>query len=42
VGKRPLGRPIHKWEDNTHIRMDIREIEWKIVDWMHVAEVRDH
>jgi len=23
-GKRPLGRPTHKWEDN--IRMDISEI----------------
>jgi hypothetical protein len=23
-GNRPLGRPIHKWEDN--IKMDIREI----------------
>jgi hypothetical protein len=23
-GKRPLGRPRHKWEDN--IRMDLREI----------------
>jgi hypothetical protein len=25
-GKRPLGRPRRKWEDN--IRMDLREIEW--------------
>jgi len=23
-GKRPLGRPRHRWEDN--IRMDLREI----------------
>jgi hypothetical protein len=25
-GKRPLGRPSHRWEDE--IRMDIREIGW--------------
>jgi hypothetical protein len=25
-GKRPLGRPRHRWENNT--RMDIREIGW--------------
>jgi hypothetical protein len=25
-GKRPLGRPRHKWEDG--IRLDLREIGW--------------
>jgi hypothetical protein len=25
-GKRPLGRPEHRWEDN--VKMDLREIEW--------------
>jgi hypothetical protein len=30
VGKRPLGRPRHIWEDN--IRMDIKKTEWEIVD----------
>jgi hypothetical protein len=25
-GKRPLGRPRRRWEDN--IRMDLREIGW--------------
>jgi hypothetical protein len=24
-GRLPLGRPMHKWEDN--IRMDLRELE---------------
>jgi hypothetical protein len=24
-GKRPLGRPRHRWEDN--IKMDLREVE---------------
>jgi hypothetical protein len=26
-GKRPLGRPRHRWEDN--IRMDLRKIGWE-------------
>jgi hypothetical protein len=26
IGKRPLGRPRHRWEDG--IRMDLREIGW--------------
>jgi hypothetical protein len=25
-GKRPLGRPRHRWEDN--IKMDLHEVEW--------------
>jgi len=25
-GKRPLGRPRHRWEDN--IKMDLQEVEW--------------
>jgi hypothetical protein len=25
-GRRPLGRPRRRWEDN--IKMDIREVEW--------------
>jgi hypothetical protein len=34
--KRSLGRPRHIWEDN--IRMDLREIGWEGVDWMHLAQ----
>jgi len=30
--KRPFGRPKRKWEDN--IRMDVREVEWEVVDCM--------
>jgi hypothetical protein len=26
-GKRPLGRPRHRWEDN--IKMAIQEVEWR-------------
>jgi len=36
----PLGRPKHRWENN--IRMDIREIGWKAVNWTHLAQDRDH
>jgi hypothetical protein len=38
-GKRPLGIPRRRWEDN--IGTDLREIGWKDVDWMHLAEDRD-
>jgi hypothetical protein len=37
-GKRPLGRPRHIWEA---IRMDLREIGWEGVEWMHLAQARD-
>jgi hypothetical protein len=30
---------MHKWEDN--IRMDLREIGWEGVDWMHLDKDRD-
>jgi hypothetical protein len=35
-GKTPLGRPGRRWEDN--IRMDLREIGWECVDWLHLAQ----
>jgi hypothetical protein len=25
-GKRPLGRPMYRWQDN--ITMDLQEVEW--------------
>jgi len=34
-GKRPFGRTRHRWEDN--IRMYIRELGRKNVDWMRLA-----
>jgi hypothetical protein len=37
-GKRSLGRPGHRWEDNTVI--DFREIGWETVDWIHLAQER--
>jgi hypothetical protein len=35
-GKRLLGRPRRRWDDN--IRMDLREIRWKVVDWIQDRE----
>jgi hypothetical protein len=32
-GTRPLGRPRRRWEDN--IKMDLREIGFEDVDWIH-------
>jgi hypothetical protein len=37
-GKRPLGRPRRRWEDN--IEMDIREIGWGGMDWIRLAHDR--
>jgi hypothetical protein len=34
-GRRPLGRPRLRWEDN--IKMDLREIGFGYVDWIHLA-----
>jgi hypothetical protein len=39
-GKRPLGGPRHRWEDN--IRMKLREIWWEGMDWMHLAFPCEH
>jgi hypothetical protein len=38
-GKRPLGIPGHRWEDN--IKMDLREIGWGGMDWIDLAQDRD-
>jgi hypothetical protein len=38
-GKRPLGRPRHRWVDN--IKMDLREIGWGGMDWIDLAKDRD-
>jgi hypothetical protein len=38
-GKRPLGRPRRRWEDN--IKMDLGEIVFGDVDWMNLAQDRD-
>ena len=38
-GKRPLGRPRRRWEDN--IKMDLREVGGGYGDWMELAQDRD-
>jgi hypothetical protein len=38
-GKRPLGRPRHRWVDN--IQMVLREIGLDGVDWTDMAQDRD-
>jgi hypothetical protein len=37
--RRPLVRPRRRWEDN--IKMDLREIGFGDVDWIHWAQDRD-
>jgi hypothetical protein len=39
VGKRPLGRPRRRWEDN--IKRDLQEVAWDCEDWMERAQDRD-
>jgi hypothetical protein len=38
-GRRPLGRPRHRWEDN--IKIDLGEIGFGDVDWIHLARDGD-
>ncbi|KAJ4443481.1 hypothetical protein ANN_05153 [Periplaneta americana] len=38
-GKRPLGRPRRRWEDN--IKMDLREMGYDDRDWINLAQDRD-
>jgi hypothetical protein len=38
-GKRPLGRPRRRCENN--IKIDLREILWGGRDWIHLVQYRD-
>jgi hypothetical protein len=38
-GKRPLGRPRRKWENN--IKMDLQEMGCVGMDWIQLAQDRD-
>ena len=40
TGKRPLGRPRHRWKDN--IRMDIKGIGINTRNWVDSAQNRDY
>jgi hypothetical protein len=36
--KKPLGRTRRRWENN--ISIELREIRWKDVDWVNLAQAR--
>ena len=38
-GKRPLGRPRRRWEDN--IKIDLQEVGRSCGDWMELPQDRD-
>jgi len=38
-GKRPLGRPRHRWED--YIKMDLQDVGCGGMDWIELAQDRD-
>jgi len=38
-GKRPLGRPRRKWEDN--IKVDLQEVGCEVVDYIELAPDKD-
>ena len=38
-GKRPLGKPRCRWEDN--IKMDLQEVGCGGMDWIELAQDRD-
>jgi hypothetical protein len=39
-GNRRLGRSRRRWEDD--IKIDLREIGWGGMDWIYLAQDRDH
>ena len=38
-GKRPLGRPNRRWEDNN--KLDLQEVGYVDMDWIELAQDRD-
>ena len=38
-GKRQLGRPRSRWEDN--IKMDLQEVGCRVIDWIELVQYRD-
>ena len=35
-GKRPLGRPRLRWEDN--IKVNFKDVRWEVMDWIVLAQ----
>jgi hypothetical protein len=38
-GRKPLGRPRRRWEDN--IKMYLQEVGWEGVDWIDMAQDKE-
>jgi len=38
-GKRPLGKPRRRWEDNK--KMDFQEVGYSGMDWIELAQDRE-
>jgi hypothetical protein len=38
-GRRPLGRPTHRWEND--IKVGVKETGWEVMDCIHLAQDRD-
>jgi hypothetical protein len=39
-GKRPLGRPRRRWEDN--IKLDLKDMGWDGMDWIDLSQDWEH
>jgi hypothetical protein len=39
AGKRPLGKPRCRWEDN--VKVDLQEVRCGCVDWIELAQDKD-
>ena len=38
-GKRPLGKPRHRWEDSN--KMDLQEVRFGDMDWIELVQDRN-
>jgi hypothetical protein len=38
-GKRPLGRPCHRWKDA--VKINLKELIWQGAEWIRLAQDRD-